>query len=199
MPSIFQKLIALLILIVILPIALVASIAIFLEDGFPILFTQKRTSQGKKLFKIYKFRTMVNNAEEILKNDKELYKIFIENDHKIPEEYETRLLKTADFMRKFSIDEIPQLFNVLLGHINLVGNRPIELTEFELYPEHVQEELSKVKCGLTGLWQVSGRSNIKAKDRQHIELDYVKNRSFLLDTKIIFKTIYVVLKRFGSH
>lgn len=199
MLPILQKLIALFLLIFLLPVSLVVAIAIFLEDGFPIFFTQKRTSQGKKMFKMYKFRTMVNNAEEILKNNKELYKIFIENDHKIPVEYETRLLKTGHFIRKFSIDEIPQLFNVLLGDINLVGNRPLELTEFEQHPEDVQEKLSKVKCGVTGLWQVSGRSNIKAQDRRNFELDYAENKSFLLDIKIILKTIYVVLKRTGSH
>ncbi|MDG2287908.1 MAG: sugar transferase [Candidatus Marinimicrobia bacterium] len=199
MPSIFQKLIALLIVIGLSPIIFIAAIAIFLDDGFPILFIQKRTSQGKKMFNMYKFRTMVNNSEEILKNDKELYKIFIENDHKIPEELETRLLKTASFIRKTSIDEIPQLFNVLLGHINLVGNRPVQIEELKLYPKDQQLILSKAKCGVTGLWQVSGRSNIKAKDRHDIEVNYVKNRSSLLDIKIIIKTCYVVLRRFGSH
>lgn len=197
--SIFQRIIALIILIIVSPIFFISAFAIFLDDGFPIFFTQRRTAQGKKMFKMYKFRTMIKNSEEVLKNDKKLYKIFIENDYKIPEHQETRLLKTAKFMRKTSIDEIPQLINVLLGDINLIGNRPLQKSEFELYSQNEQEILSTTKNGVTGLWQVSGRSNIKAQERRDIEVRYAQNKSFWLDTKIIFKTIVVVLGRFGSH
>ena len=199
MPSIVQKLLALIILIFISPIFIIASIAILIDDGFPIFFNQKRTAQGKKMFKMFKFRTMIKNSEEVLKNDKKLYKIFIENDHKIPENLETRLLKTAKFLRKTSIDELPQLFNVILGDINLVGNRPLQKSEFEMYSQNEQEILSTVKNGVTGLWQVSGRSNIKAQERRDIEVKYAREKSLILDLKIIFKTVFVVFKRLGSH
>lgn len=142
---------------------------------------------------------MIKNSEEVLKNDKKLYKIFIENDHKIPENLETRLLKTAKFLRKTSIDELPQLFNVILGDINLVGNRPLQKSEFELYSQSEQEILSTAKNGITGLWQVSGRSNIKAQERRDIEVKYAREKSLILDLKIIFKTVFVVFKRLGSH
>ncbi len=198
MPHFIQKIISFLIIIILLPFFIIASFLIIIDDGFPIIFKQKRLSQGNTFFNMYKFRTMKKNAEKILKEDKNLYNIFIKNNHKIPEELETRFIRSGPFLRKTSIDELPQLFNVIFGDINLVGNRPIEKSEWDLYSENERKVLSKEKQGLTGLWQVSGRSLLKNFDRKEIELKYINEKSFLLDLKIIIKTIKVVLMRIGS-
>ena len=121
MPHLIQKILALIIIIVLCPILLVVSVAILLDDGFPIIFKHKRVGKSQKIFSCLKFRSMKKNSEEILKNDKELYKIFIENNYKIPENLETRLISIGSFIRKTSIDELPQLFNVLNGSMNLIG------------------------------------------------------------------------------
>ena len=198
MPNFLQRIIALIIILSLSPLFLLATIMIFFNDGLPIIFKQERLSQGNIFFKMYKFRTMKKNAEEILRKDENLYRIFLENDHKIPEELETRFICTGPFLRKSSIDELPQLFNVLLGDINLVGNRPIEKSEWETYSDQERRILSKEKQGLTGLWQVSGRSLLKKMDRKDLELKYVNDKTFLLDLKIILKTIKIVLTRIGS-
>ena len=101
-------------------------------------------------------------------------------------------------MRKTSIDELPQLFNIILGDINLIGNDHFK-SRFELYSQSEQEILKYTKNGITGLWQVSGRSNIKAQERRDIEVKYAREKSLILDLKIIFKTVFVVFKRLGSH
>ena len=198
MPHFLQKIIAIFIIIFLFPLYIIATLLIFFDDGFPVIFKQKRLSQGDSFFNMYKFRTMKKNAEEILKKDSQLYAIFIENNHKIPEELETRFLKSGPFLRKTSIDELPQLFNVIFGDINLVGNRPIEKSEWEMYSNEEKKILSKERQGLTGLWQVSGRSLLRDRKRIQIEIQYIKEKSFMLDLKIIIKTIKVVLMRIGS-
>lgn len=198
MPHFLQKIIALFIIVFLSPLFILATLLIIFDDGFPIIFKQKRLSQGDSFFNMYKFRTMKKNAEEILKKDKQLHAIFIKNNHKIPEELETRFIKSGPFLRKTSIDELPQLFNVIFGDINLVGNRPIEESEWETYPSQEKKILSKERQGLTGLWQVSGRSLLKDRKRIEIEIQYVNEKSFMLDLKIIIKTIKVVFMRIGS-
>ncbi len=198
MPHFFQKIIALFIIIFLSPLFILATLLIIFDDGFPVIFKQKRLSQADSFFNMYKFRTMKKNAEEILKKDKQLHAIFIKNNHKIPEELETRFIKSGPFLRKTSIDELPQLFNVIFGDINLVGNRPIEESEWKTYPNEEKKILSKERQGLTGLWQVSGRSLLKDRKRIEIEIQYVNEKSFMLDLKIIIKTIKVVFMRIGS-
>jgi len=198
MPHFFQKIIALFIIIFLSPLFILATLLIIFDDGFPVIFKQKRLSQADSFFNMYKFRTMKKNAEEILKKDKQLHAIFIKNNHKIPEELETRFIKSGPFLRKTSIDELPQLFNVIFGDINLVGNRPIEESEWKTYPNEEKKILSKERQGLTGLWQVSGRSLLKDRQRIEIEIQYVNEKSFMLDLKIIIKTIKVVFMRIGS-
>ena len=133
MNHLIQKIISIILLIIFAPILMTLSILIFFSDGLPILFIQNRLGRSGKIFKCMKFRSMKKNAENILKNDPELMKIYVENGYKIPEELETRYLGIGLFLRKSSLDELPQLINVLKGDMNLVGPRPIVPDEISHY------------------------------------------------------------------
>ena len=184
-------------IIILSPIIIFISLLILILDGYPIIFKQNRIGKDGKIFKMFKFRSMKKNAEEILKNDKDLYKLYLENDFKIPEEIDTRYISIGSFIRKTSIDEIPQFFNVMAGDMNIVGPRPIVKKELQKYGKLKKYYLA-VKPGITGLWQVSGRSNISYKERREIDKNYVKSRSIFLDLKIILKTPLKVIKRDGA-
>jgi len=199
MPSLLQRFIALILIIVFSPIFLLLSTIILFNDGFPFVFHQKRIGKNGDKFSCFKFRTMLKNSEKILKNDKDLMKIYIENDYKIPEKLETRYTKHGLFFRKYSLDEIPQFFNVLIGDMNLVGPRPIVPKELEHYVGEKRTQFLSVKPGITGLWQVSGRSNIDYPERVDFELQYIQKRSLWFDLKILFQTIFVVLVKRGAH
>ena len=199
MPSLLQRIIALISMLIFAPIFLLSILIIIFSDGFPFMFSQKRIGKNGKKFSCFKFRTMLKNSEEILKNDKELMKIYIDNDYKIPETLETRYTSYGLFFRKYSIDEIPQFINVLIGDMNLVGPRPIVPDEIEHYVGEKRKDFLSVKPGITGLWQVSGRSNIDYPERVDFELKYVKKRSLFFDIKILFQTVFVVLGRKGAH
>lgn len=199
MPSFFQKIISLFLIIILSPIFIILYLIISIDDGFPTIFAQKRIGKNGKIFKCYKFRSMLNNAEEILQNDKSMMKIYIENGYKIPEEFEKRYTKYGSFLRKTSLDELPQLFNVLLGQMNLVGPRPIVPNELEHYQGEKRKDFLSMKPGMTGIWQVSGRSDLDYPDRVDFELTYKSKRSFLFDFKILLKTFLVVINRKGAH
>ena len=160
-----------------------------------IFFTQYR---GKK-FKIIKFRSMVENAEEVLTANKALYEKYINNSYKLPPNEDPRLINIGDFIRKTSIDEIPQFINLMLGDMSLIGPRPILENELEEYSKEEQEVLLSVRPGITGMWQVSGRSEVYYPERCEMELYYPRNQSFLLDVKIFFLTIKKVLSGEGAH
>ena len=199
MPSFLQRVIALIAMLLFAPIFLLSILIIIFSDGFPFMFSQKRIGKNGKKFSCFKFRTMLKNSEEILKNDKELMNIYIDNDYKVPEELETRYTSYGLFFRKYSIDEIPQFLNVLIGDMNLVGPRPIVPDEIEHYVGKKREDFLSVKPGITGLWQVSGRSNIDYPERVDFELKYVEKRSLFFDIKILFQTVFVVLGKKGAH
>ena len=199
MPSFFQKIISLFLIIILSPIFIILYLIISIDDGFPTIFAQKRIGKNGKIFKCYKFRSMLNNAEEILQNDKSMMKIYLENGYKIPEEFEKRYTKYGSFLRKTSLDELPQLFNVLLGQMNLVGPRPIVPNELEHYQGEKRKDFLSMKPGMTGIWQVSGRSDLDYPDRVDFELTYKSKRSFLFDFKILLKTFLVVINRKGAH
>ena len=199
MPNFIQQILALILIIIFSPILFVVSIVIFFDNGFPIIFSQKRVGKNGNEFYCFKYRSMLKNSEEILKNDKSLMDIYIQNDYKIPENLETRYTRYGLFLRKSSLDELPQLFNVLFGQMNLVGPRPVVLNELEHYKGYKKKLFLSIKPGMTGLWQVSGRSNIDYPERVDFELSYVKKRSFLNDIKILFQTVIVVLVRKGAH
>jgi lipopolysaccharide/colanic/teichoic acid biosynthesis glycosyltransferase len=185
-------------LIVTLPLFVIISGIIFFSNGRPIFFTQKRLGKNGKPFTIIKFRTMRKDAEIILQEDKELYEKYVANDYKLPPNEDPRLVKFGGFLRRSSLDELPQLINVLKGEMSHVGPRPIVPAELERYEGHEREFLS-VKPGLTGLWQVSGRSDIEYPQRKYLDLLYVENQSLFLDFKILVKTAFIVLSKSGAH
>ena len=164
-----------------------------------IFFTQYRVGLNGKKFKIIKFRSMVENAEEILVANKKLHQKYIENSYKLPPNEDPRLTIIGDFIRKTSIDEFPQFINVLRGEMSFIGPRPILDKELKEYTEDEQKLLLSVKPGITGMWQVSGRSDVYYPERCEMELYYPRNQSFKLDVKIFLLTIKQVLTRNGAH
>jgi exopolysaccharide biosynthesis polyprenyl glycosylphosphotransferase len=173
-------------------IFLVVAIAIKIEDPKgTVFFSQIRVGKNGKEFKMYKFRSMVSDAEEKL-NDLLKYNEVTGAMFKMKND--PRVTKVGRFIRKTSIDELPQLWNVLKGDMSLVGPRPPLPREVEQYTEYDKQRLL-VTPGCTGLWQISGRSNVGFKEMVELDLQYIRNRSILLDLKIIFKTVFVL---FGS-
>lgn len=176
-------------LILLSPIFIIVAIAIKLEDPKgSVFFSQQRCGKDNKLFPMYKFRSMVSNAEELLEELKEMNEmdgpVF-----KIKED--PRITKVGKFIRKTSIDELPQLLNVLKGDMSLVGPRPAIPHEVAEYNEYQMQRLL-VKPGITCIWQVSGRNTIGFEEWIEMDLKYIKTRSFLLDLKLIFKTVGVL-------
>ena len=182
-------LLSLIAIIFLMPIFIIVAIAIKIEDPKgKIIFTQERNGVYPTTFKMYKFRSMVHNAEELLEelnNQNELTgPVF-----KMKED--PRITKVGKFIRKTSIDELPQLFNILKGDMSLVGPRPPIPREVEKYTEYQLQRLS-VKPGLTCIWQVSGRNSIDFDQWIELDLQYIRERSILLDIKLIFKTFFVL-------
>lgn len=179
---------ALLGLILLSPIFLVVSILIKLESEGEVIFSQTRIGLNGKEFKMYKFRSMVKNAEELKA------KLAAQNEMSGPMfkmKEDPRVTKVGKFIRKTSIDELPQLINVLKGDMSLVGPRPSLPKEVEKFEPWMLQRL-EVKPGLTCYWQVSGRNNIDFEDWMKLDLQYVEDRNFLLDLKLIFKTFFVL-------
>ncbi|OZT11313.1 multidrug MFS transporter [Priestia aryabhattai] len=171
---------------------LVISVWIKIEDPKgPVFFSQKRVGKNGKEFNMYKFRSMVTDAEERLK---ELLALNETTGAMFKMKNDPRVTRVGRFIRKTSIDELPQLFNVLKGDMSLVGPRPPLPREVDEYTSYDKQRLFVVP-GCTGLWQVSGRSNIGFKEMVELDLQYIQTRSLLVDVKIIFKTILVL---FGS-
>jgi len=179
---------ALLGLILLSPIFLIVSILIKLESEGEVIFSQTRIGLNGKEFKMYKFRSMVKNAEELK------VKLAAQNEMSGPMfkmKDDPRVTKVGKFIRKTSIDELPQLINVLKGDMSLVGPRPSLPKEVEKFEPWMLQRL-EVKPGLTCYWQVSGRNNIDFEDWMKLDLQYVEDRNFLLDLKLIFKTFFVL-------
>ncbi len=177
------------------PILLWVSLKIYLEEpGAPILFSQERVGKNKRTFKMYKFRSMCTDAEEKLENL--LDKNEIEGAmFKIKDD--PRITKIGKFIRKTSLDELPQLWNVLKGEMSLVGPRPPLPREVRQYSHHDEQRLL-VKPGCTGIWQVNGRSDVNFKEMVAMDLQYVQQRSIIIDFKIILKTIWKMLYTKGA-
>ncbi|GGK34088.1 multidrug MFS transporter [Caldalkalibacillus thermarum] len=187
-------------LIVFSPLFLLLKIVyMFGDNKGPLLFKQKRVGKNGESFYIYKFRSMIVNAEERLRSDPQLYQKYIENNYKLDPEEDPRITKVGKFIRKTSIDEIPQFINVLKGEMSLVGPRPIVEEELKEYKGRKRDDFLSVKPGITGYWQVSGRSEVGYPERVDLELYYVYNQSLLFDIKIILKTVLIVLLKRGAY
>lgn len=166
------------------------------EDEGPILYKQSRVGMHGKKFYIYKFRTMVVDADKKLLDDKELYRKYVANNFKLEPKDDPRMTKLGSFLRKTSIDEIPQFINVLKGEMSIIGPRPVvpdELVEYD------KEKLLSVKPGIMGFWQSQGRSNIGYPERANLEMNYIDNASITLDMKIFIRNIIIVFKKDGAY
>ena len=182
-------------LIILSPIYLIIAIAVKIDSKGPVFFKHTRIGKNGKIIKIYKYRTMVANAEELIKKfTPEQMKEYKEN---FKLENDPRITKVGKFLRKTSLDELPQLLNIIQGDLALIGPRPVVKSELEKYGENTGKFLS-VTPGLTGNWAASGRSNTTYEERMKMELWYVDNISFITDVKIFFKTIIAVIKKEGA-
>jgi exopolysaccharide biosynthesis polyprenyl glycosylphosphotransferase len=193
--GLFDRCLAAAALILLSPLFVVLGVAIWLHDRGPALFTQIRVGKDGHVFRLYKFRTMVVDAEqrrtELLANndsDGVLFKL-----RKDP-----RVTAVGTHLRRWSVDELPQLLNVFLGDMSLVGPRPALPDETARYAEHVRRRLV-VKPGITGLWQVNGRSDLSWDESVRLDLRYVENWSFALDMLILWKTISALVRRSGAY
>ena len=172
--------ISLISLIILSPILLVIAILVRINLGSPIIFEQERPGKNEKVFTLYKFRTMTDKKDE--------------NGKLLPDS--ERRTKFGDFLRSTSMDELPELVNILVGSMSIIGPRPL-LVEYLPYYTKEEHHRHDVRPGLTGLAQANGRNLVNWDDRFKMDLEYVNNLTFLMDIKIIFKTIKIVLKREG--
>jgi lipopolysaccharide/colanic/teichoic acid biosynthesis glycosyltransferase len=152
-----------------------------------------------RLFRCFKFRSMKRDAEQILRADAALCQKYLTNHFKLPEHEDPRLTRVGRFLRKTSLDELPQLINVLLGQMSLVGPRPIVPAELDHYRHEAALVFMSLKPGITGAWAVSGRSEIGYPDRALLELEYIRRWSLLSDIAILVRTVPAVLRRRGAH
>lgn len=187
-------------IILLIPTIILVYIArkILKEDQGPLFYKQLRYGKNGKIFRLYKFRSMCINADKKLKeylDNNEDAKNEFEKTHKLQKD--SRITKLGNFLRKTSLDELPQMINILKGEMSFVGPRPVISEEVEEYGVNKDKFLS-VTPGLTGYWQVNGRSNTTYEERMLMELYYVENCSLWLDTKIFFKTFITVFKKEGA-
>ncbi|MGE6893912.1 sugar transferase [Priestia flexa] len=179
-------------------IIIISSFYFFGENKGPIFFKQVRVGLNGKEFYIYKFRSMVVNAEKILKSNALLYEKYINNSYKLSPEEDPRITKLGIFIRKTSLDELPQLINVLKGDMSLVGPRPVIKEELKEYNRDLNSFLS-VKPGVTGYWQICGRSDVNYPERADLEFYYIYNQSIKFDLKILILTVFLVLTKKGAY
>lgn len=196
-------------LILILPISIVVipiiSISILILDSQPIFYSQYRVGLNGREFKLYKFRTMADSSDESIHEDH--YKNLSLNkniqpslspDDPIRIENDDRITNIGSFLRKTSLDELPNIINVLLGQMSFVGPRPLVKYESDLYGDYLQSRNS-IKPGITGLAQIQGRLDLSLQERLYWDLKYVEKKSFTYDLQIIIKTIISVISRRGAN
>ncbi len=203
-PELIRRLIDIVIgvfgIILLIPITIVIYIArkILKEDNGPIFYEQLRIGKDGKYFRLYKYRTMVVGADEKLReylNENENAKEEFEKIHKLKDD--PRITKLGKFLRKTSIDEMPQFLNVFIGNMHLVGPRPYlpyEKKNMNTY----YEKIITCKPGITGLWQINGRNETTFEERLKADIYYINNKTLLMDIKIFFKTIIAVITRNGA-
>ncbi|MCH5597900.1 sugar transferase [Niabella ginsengisoli] len=198
----FDILVSALLIIILSPLFLLVAILIRLESKGPIVYKSKRAGNGYKIFDFYKFRSMIVDADKKLENLSKTNNQYAAGDQGTQKAFvkilnDPRITKTGNFLRKTSIDELPQLFNVLKGDMSIVGNRPLPLYEAEQLTSDQFAMRFLGPAGITGLWQISKRGKAEMSEDERKELDntYAKDGSFLMDLKIIFKTIPAMLQK----
>ncbi len=190
-------------IIVFSPIYIATMLIIWFQDKYTPFYHQKRVGLGGKLFEFYKFRSMIMNADELLFKDPELYKQIRSGNNKIVND--PRITKFGRFIRKYSIDEFPQMLNVIKGDMSIVGPRALRPDEFELYaaksPENAEKlkKITSVVPGITGYWQVYGRSNITFDQRIDMDVYYADHHSLQFDLKLLIKTPFAIIKGEGAY
>ena len=181
MKRIFDLTVSVIALVLLSPLFLAVSVAILLTDGAPVLFKQERVGKDNKLFVVYKFRTMRNGIGDVATSNLT--------------DANEKITKTGKFLRLTSIDELPQLFNIINGTMSLVGPRPLIPAESEIRELREKYGVYSVRPGITGYAQINGRDNIDDETKALLDKEYVEKQSFMFDLKIIFKTFIKVLER----
>lgn len=182
-------------ILIIWPVLFVISLMIKLDSKGNVIYKQSRLGKNGKVFTIYKFRTMVSNADEVMKNFTKEQKEEFEKFFKL--ENDPRITRMGNFLRKTSLDELPQVFNILLGDMSIIGPRPVVLKEIDKFG-NLKDEYLSIRPGLTGWWACNGRSDTTYDERIELEMFYIRNLSFKLDIKCLIRTIMAVLKRKGA-
>lgn len=179
MKRIFDFTVSLLMIILLSPLMLIIGLIILIDDGAPVIFKQYRVGKDNKLFYIYKFRTMRKNTRNVATNELE--------------ESDAMITRSGKLLRKTSLDELPQLFNILSGKMSFVGPRPLIPEEKEIRILRAEYNVYSVRPGMTGLAQVNGRDVLTYQQKAELDKEYVENRSLFGDLVILFKTVFVVL------
>ena len=179
MTRFFDFFASLILLIVLSPLFLIVSLIIIIDDGVPVIFSQPRVGKGNELFNIYKFRTMKNGTRNVASGNLE--------------ESGDCITKSGRFLRKTSIDEFPQLVNILTGKMSFVGPRPLIPEEKEIRELREKYNVYSVRPGMTGLAQINGRDNLTDEEKAEFDRQYVEKHTIILDIKIMFRTVFAVL------
>lgn len=169
------------------PLMLAAAVAIALTSRGPVLFQHERIGIGGRPFTMYKFRTMTRGTHEVVVRSENLRQVYRENGFKLPSD-DPRITRIGRLLRSTSIDELPQLLNVIRGDMSLVGIRPIERAQLDQRPCRVQSVYRSMRPGITGLWQTSGRSTLSIDERDALDIEYVETWSLVNDLKILLRT-----------
>lgn len=182
-------------LIGLLPVFVIIALAIKIESKGPVFFKHTRIGKDGKIIKIYKFRSMVENAEDLIQKFTPEQMMEYRENYKLSND--PRITKVGKILRETSLDELPQLINILKGDLSIIGPRPVVANELKKYGTNIKKFLS-VTPGLTGYWAANGRSCTSYEQRMKMELFYIDNISFKIDVKVFFKTIEAVVRRRGA-
>lgn len=190
---------SLVLLVVTLPLFLLVAVLIRATSSGPVFFRQRRVGRGGEDFPMLKFRTMHADSEARLRSDPALYRLFLESAHKVPAHLDPRVTGVGRVLRRFSLDELPQLVNVLCGHMSLVGPRPVERSQLIRDYGAFERVYLALRPGLTGLWQVSGRSTVQFPERAHLDSHYLQACGPWIDAKILMRTPRAVVSGLGAE
>jgi lipopolysaccharide/colanic/teichoic acid biosynthesis glycosyltransferase len=178
--------------------AVIIALIVKVTSGGPVLFRQRRVGLGGVEFEVIKFRTMRHGTHDEVLADQAAHEVYVDNDFKLSPD-DPRITPVGRVLRKSSLDEVPQLLNVLVGEMSIVGVRPLLDEELALRPEYDQALYRRRRPGMTGLWQVEGRSTVQKTDRLHLDRCYLEDRSLTQDLKILARTPFAVLRLSRAH